>query len=156
DGRAAAGATAREVRTGLAVLEAERRVLVPDVPAASVEEGLRQLPQLGAQRVELVARDVEQLAVEHLRRGVLLGEPRLELVVGLGEAPLRARLARLRLGDELRAARLELLLGLACALLQPSLDQDVVEDTSDADAERLLDVVGVDGDLEVGPKPLQV
>ena len=64
-----------------------------------------------------------------------------------------ARNARRSLGDTPKAfSRLRL----ALALLQLGLHQHVVEDAGDGDAHRLLDIVGVDGDLEVGPESLQV
>ena len=136
DVRIAVGAADREIGAGPVVVEAEAGVLVEDPAAARVEERLRQFPEFGAQDLEPVPREVEHLAVEHRRLGVLLGETRLELLVGLRHLALRRGLPALRLRDQFCAASLVLLLRLALALLQPGLPQDVVDDAGDRDAQR--------------------
>ena len=90
------------------------------------------------------------------RIGILLRQAGLELLVGFRHPALGGTLARLGFGQQFRATRLELLLGLTGALLELGFDEDVVEDAGDRKAQSLLDVVGVERDLEVRPQPLEV
>jgi len=94
--------------------------------------------------------------VEHAGFGVLVQQPTLKLVITFRESSLGAAFAGLGLGDQTIPSRLEFRLGLAASLLKAGFDQDVVEDTRDADAERLLHVAGVKDDLEIGPESFQV
>ena len=55
-----------------------------------------------------------------------------------------------------RQALFELGIAFRAALFQSCLEQQVVEHAGDADAERPLQVVGVEGDLEVRPEALQL
>ena len=152
----AARAAELEVGAGPSVLEAVAGVAVEDVAPTGVEHGLGEFPQLRPQFLELVAGDVEHLAMKHARLEVLLLEPLLEGFVVLRQLALGAALAGFRLGDQLRPAGLEFGFGLTLALTQLGLDQDVVDDAADRDAEGLLQVPGVEDDLEIGPQPLQV
>ena len=52
------------------VLEAESGVMVEDATAPCVEEDLRQLPQFGLEHFELIAGDVEHLAMELADDGI--------------------------------------------------------------------------------------
>ena len=94
--------------------------------------------------------------MEHARLEVFLLEPLLKGVVVLRQLALGAALAGFRLGDQIRPAGLEFGLGLTLALTQLGLDQDVVDDAADRDAEGLLQVPGVEDDLEIGPQPFQL
>ncbi|OPY60446.1 MAG: hypothetical protein A4E62_03187 [Syntrophorhabdus sp. PtaU1.Bin002] len=94
--------------------------------------------------------------MEHARLGVFGGQPLLKLVVAFRKPAFGAALAGLGLCDQIGPPRLELGFGFTASLLQTGLDQDVVENACDADAERLFHVAGVKDDLEVGPEPLQV
>ena len=94
--------------------------------------------------------------MKHARLEVLFLEPLLEGFVVLRQLALGAALAGFRLGNQLRPAGLEFGFGLTLALAQLGLDQDVVDDAADRDAEGLLQVPGVEDDLEIGPQPLQV
>ncbi len=94
--------------------------------------------------------------MEHARLGVLGGQSFLKCVITFREFAFGAGLPGLRFRDQCRTAGLVLGFGLAAALLKARFDQDVVEHSCDADAECLLDVTGVQNDLEVGPQPLQI
>ena len=72
-----------EVGAGPSVLEAVAGVAVEGVAPTGVEHGLGEFPQLRPQFLELVAGDVEHLAVEHARLEVLLLEPLLEIALSL-------------------------------------------------------------------------
>jgi hypothetical protein len=102
-----------------------------------IEKRACQFPQLGAQRVELVAADEQHFSMEGVRLGVPLGEPRLELLIRLRHLPPGGRLAGLRFRDKFRPARLVLRFGLALFLAQLGLREDVVDDAADAPAFRL-------------------
>ena len=94
--------------------------------------------------------------MEHPGLRVLGGQPLLERLVTLGKPAPGGVLAGLGACGQLPPPLLELGLGLAAALLETRLDQDVVDDPRDAQPQRPLDVPGVENDLEVGPQALQV
>ena len=81
----AVGTAEREIRAGSPIVETEGGVLVEDAAPSGVEERLGQLPQLGLQRLEAVALEVEHLPVEHARLGVLGGQSFLKCVIAFRE-----------------------------------------------------------------------
>ena len=80
----------------------------------------------------------------------------MEGLVTLRQLALGRGPAGLRLGDECRPAGLILGFGLAVPLYEARLDQHVVEDPGEPDAQGLLDIAGVENDLKVGPQPLEI
>jgi len=113
---------------------------------------LRQLPELGDELIEPMARKMNDLAMEHGRVAVLRREPGLEGRVALRRAPARPRRAGSRPRGQLGASGFELGRGFGPALLEAGLDQHVEEDACDRPAERLFDVVGIERGLEVAPQ----
>ena len=144
----AVGAAQREVRAGSLVLEAVGGVLVEDPAAPGVEKRLSQFPEFGTQDLEAVPGEIQLLAVKHRRVGILLGQARLELFVRFRGPALCRGASGFRLRQQFRAAGLKLLLGLTGALLELGFDQDVVKNAGDRKPQRLLDVIGVERDLE--------
>ena len=94
--------------------------------------------------------------MEHARLEVLLLKPLLEGVVVLRQLALGAAFAGFRLGDQFVSAGFVFSFGFTLALAQPGFNQDVIDDAADRDAEGLLQVPGVEDDLEISPQPLQI
>ena len=87
--------------------------------------------------------------------GIPFSQPSLKLIIRLWHLSFRSRLTTFVLGSKFRVANFVLFLRLAFALLKPTFEQHVVDNTNNRIA-RFPQVIAVQSDLRVGPQLVEI
>ena len=150
-----AGLAVRQILTRSLVREATRCVEQPFATTSGVEVLLGDFPDFVLQHGETIFGEINELAMERFGLGVPGCQPALKLFVGFRHLTFGRRLAALVLGGEFRVASFVLFLRFAFALLEPALEQHVVDHANDRIA-KFTQVVAVQRDLRIGPQLVEI